>query len=379
MAVVSFAIVCLLAAGSAQAAGAGGTAQKLSGEAPVAGTCGNMKDAYRHFQCCRQPEKVTNLQLVPMNAHMSTTPNPCKDKKKMTQPYLDNMKCVVDGVIEAAEQAGGNVTRGFVGTLETSATPITQEYWKAGLCPVNVHWHLGAEHLSQGQYDEEGTGPVPDTHFTPGGDSENDRRLANAALLGRRCHHYDPNDEKFTKPYKWMHCADMYVGETYEIHWPHSTLGDCQTSFQYQTPFYDGVFCNAPDNLLELVGAGTVKTHENIGVQAQVFTIVNDEEYYYPDLMRHRIKDNIHWQDVAYYTGSTTGTARNNTMCSGYTPITWQVDRTCHLISASSFDKMCADMKAQNDDMSGDIHPHGSRVLVWQNLTADNQHDPRRM
>ena len=28
-------------------------------------------------------------------------------------------------------------------------------------------------------------------------------------------------------------------------------------------------------------------------------------------------------------------------------PITWQVDRKCHLISASSFDKLCADMKIE--------------------------------
>ena len=42
--------------------------------------------------------------------------------------------------------------------------------------------------------------------------------------------------------------------------------------------------------------------------------------------------------DMAYYTGSTTGTSRDNQVCSRYTPITWQVDRKCHMISASSFD-----------------------------------------
>merc|ERR1719169_54214 len=76
--------------------------------------------------------------------------------------------------------------------------------------------------------------------------------------------------------------------------------------------------------------------------------------------------------DVAAYTGSTTGTSRNNAICSFYTPITWQVDRKCHLISASTFDKMCADMKAQRDDMSDDLHAHGSRELVLNKFAADN-------
>ena len=104
----------------------------------------------------------------------------------------------------------------------------------------------------------------------------------------------------------------------------------------------------------------------------QVFTIVNDEAYYYPDLIKGMVVDGEYGADIAKYTGSTTGTSRNNEICSRYTPITWQVDRKCHLISASSFDKMCADMKAQADDMSGDLHPHGSRELVADPLAANN-------
>merc|ERR1712113_1240914 len=92
----------------------------------------------------------------------------------------------------------------------------------------------------------------------------------------------------------------------------------------------------------------------------------NDENYYYPDLARGMIVDEDHGMGivVAAYTGSTTGTTRNNQVCSAYTPITWQVDRKCHLISASSFDKMCADMKQMRDDMSGDLHPHGARACL---------------
>ena len=162
----------------------------------------------------------------------------------------------------------------------------------------------------------------------------------------------------------------MTVGQTYEVHWPHSAAGACGTPNQYQTPFYDGVFCTGG-----IITLDPLNTYQKIGVQSQVYTIVNDEAYYYPDMMRGAIVDGAFWDDVAMYTGSTTGTSRDNEICSRYTPITWQVDRKCHLISASSFDKMCADMKAQRDDMSGDLHAHGSREVVADNLAANNQQD----
>merc|ERR1719487_2629296 len=142
------------------------------------------------------------------------------------------------------------------------------------------------------------------------------------------------------------------------------------TPHQYQYPFYDGVFCHFPFDDATAATATLAMLSKAVGVQAQVFTIVNDESYYYPDLMRGMIKDGNFGSDVAIYTGSTTGTSRNNEICSKYGPITWQVDRKCHLISASSFDKMCKDMLSQRDDMSMDIHPHGSRELVAQHLSA---------
>ena len=103
-----------------------------------------------------------------------------------------------------------------------------------------------------------------------------------------------------------------------------------------------------------------------------MFTIVNDESYYYPDLFRGMIVDGEYGKDIGKYTGSTTGTTRNNEVCSRYTPITWQVDRKCHLISASSFDKLCADMKTQSDDMSADLYAHGARELVATKFAANN-------
>lgn len=281
--------------------------------------------------------------------------NVCAGKKLP----IPNHDCFEDDITMANVQSGTNVTKGYrganVNSVDSLASPILTPYYEAGLCPVNVHWHLGTEHYSVGQYDERGSGPT---------EIHERRRLAGKQRLGFQCTLYDEGDSKFTDHYDWKHCIGMEVGQTYEVHWPHSKMGACGTPNQYQTPFYDGVFCHI--DRLEA-------TNTDVGVQAQIFTVVNDEAYYYPDLIRGMIVDGEYGSDMAIYTGSTTGTSRNNEMCSGYSPITWQVDRECHLISASTFDKMCADMKAQRDDMSDDLHAHGSRELVAHSL-ADANH-----
>jgi hypothetical protein len=278
-----------------------------------------------------------------------------------SNPGLANKDCKT-AVNQQIEQAGANVTKGYAGHIDNSKTPpIMVPYYTKGLCPVNVHWHLGAEHLSVGEYDEAGVGPLDD-YALP---EKKTRRLAagsKGVRIGFQCGYYDAKDHKYTNPYKWEHCVDMMVGQTYEVHWPHSSVGACGTPYQYQSPFYDGVFCHYPP--------GGATTHDNVGVQAQVFTIVNDENYYFPDLFHGMLVAGDFGKDMAYYTGSTTGTSRSNDVCSSYSPITWQVDRKCHLISASSFDKMCADMKAQADDMSMDLYAHGARELPHKGLVA---------
>jgi hypothetical protein len=344
----------------------------LAAEGDVAATCGDLKAMYKDKACCGSPEKAVDLHIVPRpkNKKLALT-NECAEHAKMS-----NGLCTEIGV----PQAGADVTAGNQGEMATTAEPLRENFVKHGLCPVNVHWHLGAEHKSDGQYDASGKGPAPE-----------DRRLADAPRQGHRCHHYNAADPAFTTEYKWQHCVGMKVGETYEVHWPHSKAGACGTPAQFQTPFYDGVFCRHSDsptgdqiNLLGPVeGGGDYKTagglSTRVGVEAQVFTIINDEDYYYPELMRGMIIDSAkgYGSDMAYYTGSTTGDSRNNNdQCSPYSPITWQVDRKCHLISASSFDKMCADMKLQLDDMTGDLHAHGARETVTDALTANNLPSP---
>lgn len=286
--------------------------------------------------------------------------NPCEGKKIKR----NNVECSDVGI----EQAGGNVSEEYEGEFETEEVPIIQPFIKTRMCPVNVHWHLGAEHLSDGQYDGEGTGPL----------TIHERRLGHGKVrLGHQCHHYDEEVEMFTQPYDWKHCKDMEVGQTYEVQWYWSAGGACGTPWQYQTPFYDGVFCNIPETDFVALTRQDLASH--IGAQAQIFTIVNDDTYYYPDLIKGMIDHKEMGQDITKYTGSTTGTSRNNDICSAYGPITWHVDRNCHKISASSFDKMCADMKAQFDDMTEDLRPHGSRPTTANSITADNQQFNRRL
>ena len=54
------------------------------------------------------------------------------------------------------------------------------------------------------------------------------------------------------------------------------------------------------------------------------------------------------------------------------------MDRTCHMISAKSFDQLCKDMLDikrvhGGDDMYNDVHPHGARELSLPEYVADNQ------
>jgi len=276
--------------GSAKAEAAAGASSddwmlKLTKNIPTPGTCGGMRDAYKKYECCGHPDKVTGLQFIPLPdkekqkygpAHNE---NPCQGQKQwlsdQTKDAFKNAPCKIDDVVKVMEQAGANVTEGYKGLLNTTAVPITTPLFRAGLCPVNVHWHLGAEHLSVGEFDEKGTGPDGFV-VKHGEDDGSHRRLAgDEARLGFRCNKYNKTHPGFTTEYKWMHCSDMHVGETYEIHWPHSSAGMCGTPNQYQTPFYDGVFCDK--DTVQLVLDGKATTYENIGVQSQTFSISSDE------------------------------------------------------------------------------------------------------
>lgn len=76
-----------------------------------------------------------------------------------------------------------------------------------------------------------------------------------------------------------------------------------------------------------IIALQPLNVHQKIGIQAQVFTVINDEGYYYPDLIRGMIVWEDMGADIAKYTGSTTDAEHSNTVCSRYTPFSWQVGR----------------------------------------------------
>ena len=128
--------------------------------------------------------------------------NTCAGKKAEIEAHfaggLSNSDCDTNAIVNGVEQAGGNVTVGYVGGMDVGTDePIKTPYYKQGMCPVNVHWHLGAEHLSVGEYDAEGHGP--DDHS----DHAHRKLLAADARLGGRCHKYDSSVEMYTKEYDW--------------------------------------------------------------------------------------------------------------------------------------------------------------------------------
>ena len=154
--------------------------------------------------------------------------NVCEGKK----PDLPNTACIVDAKVNVGPQAAANVTKGYQGSMNVTEDPITVPFWSVGMCPVNVHWHVGTEHLSVGEYDETGVGPATDGEVPANGAAQGG---GDSPREGHRCKLYDPSARMFNEPFDWKYCQGMEVGETYEVHWPHSAAGACGTPNQYQT------------------------------------------------------------------------------------------------------------------------------------------------
>jgi len=274
--------------------------------------------------------------------------------------------------VEAAAQSAIDITPGFEGEIDAALDPIP-DYNAAGMCTVNVHWHIGSEHRSEGEYDETFAFDHP---ALTGGDGH--RRLAGAGRVGHMCkvakEMWESHDDHVKNEYDWQYCKNMHVGLTYEFHWPHSNLGACNTEWQFQYPFMDGVLCGATmggldfETAVAAIGSGAAA----IGVEGQVFTVVNSETpsaspYFYPCWNMLNGWNTDAATDIAHYQGSTTGDKKNNEDECGGTggAVTWHADRTCHLIEAAALDNLCRLMLVTaSDDMTGDLEPHGSRETV---------------
>ena len=318
--------------------------------------------------------------------------NPCIDSTGQAplRADLGDIECE-----DAGAQSATDVTKGAAGDRDPALAPIV-DYNDMGMCTVNVHWHIGAEHRSEGQYDEAAAFDHPNKDTYAG----SHRRLASAdggMRIGHMCTKgkelWEANDASVrnsdgsVKEYDWKYCKDMHVGLTYEFHWPHSSLGACQTPWQYQYHFLDGVLCGATQGGVDIATAAALlgdKTH-GIGVEGQVFTIVNGMG---GDAVRPTWDVLNGWdrqaaKDVAYYQGSTTGDAVQSgahagDKCRGTGDlVTWHVDRECHTLEASTMDEMCRRMLVISaDDMSPDVIPHGARETVVASLTDPAEDHP---
>jgi len=323
--------------------------------------------------------------------------NPCIDPSIDKAPLRNDLGDIDCEDASTGAQSATDVTAGAAGDRDPALAPIV-DYNDKGMCTVNVHWHIGAEHRSGGQYDEtaEFDHPNKDTY------AGSHRRLASAdggMRIGHMCvkgkelwEAKDPsvrNTDGSVNEYDWKYCKDMHVGLTYEFHWPHSSLGACQTPWQYQYHFLDGVLCGATMGNLDIATAAGALTSNPpgayIGVEGQVFTIVNGMggEAIRPTWDVLNGWDRQSATDVAYYQGSTTGDAVQSganagDKCRGTGDlVTWHVDRECHTLEASTMDEMCRRMLVISaDDMSPDVAPHGARETVVAALTDPAEDHP---
>ena len=94
----------------------------------------------------------------------------------------------------------------------------------------------------------------------------------------------------------------------------------------------------------------------------EAFPLRLSESVTYDDLVHGWDLPGLQSTDRVMYPGSTTGNSFNNTVCSPYA-VTWHVDRTCHAVSAASFDQMCCTMR-DTYGMNADLQPHPSRLLL---------------
>jgi len=271
--------------------------------------CGDVKAHYKESKCCGNTEGEAE--------HLMET-SAC--------PYSFDKPHCMDAGVQAPRNVSMNSPGGRPGRFE----PLTLQQ-ASKLMQTNIHFHLGAEHYSAGEYDHH----PEDTHKESDG---------HGPKPGYFC---DTKEHDVSPGFEFKHCEGLEVGSTYEIHWVHSSAGALGDS-----PFLtDG---------LGQAANGRGMLNPMVAVQAQVVYIVNEEEY--------------HQEGMVYggqmpvgspfvrYAGSTTGESHTNEICSPYA-VTWIVDPKCHPISAQTMDNMCKDMKEMYG-MKADLHPHGSRDLV---------------
>ncbi|KAL7479035.1 hypothetical protein ACHAW6_004786, partial [Cyclotella cf. meneghiniana] len=123
-----------------------------------------------------------SLSKASSNFFASDDANACAGAKLA----FDNQLCADLEI--PGPQAGGYVTKGYVRNLAVDVVPNTKPYYQSSMCPVNVHWHLGSEHFSYGEYNENGDGPhgnIPRPDWAARYLAESGEEVPD----GFRCHH----------------------------------------------------------------------------------------------------------------------------------------------------------------------------------------------
>merc|ERR1719450_1730766 len=99
--------------------------QAAASTGKASSTCGSLKHVYKQAECCRNPTKSSNFQVVPVPDKKLFNNNICAGKKPIDsgaaggEGYFNNVKCTLEtGVLNALEQAGANVTKGYVGGID---------------------------------------------------------------------------------------------------------------------------------------------------------------------------------------------------------------------------------------------------------------------
>jgi len=205
------------------------------------------------------------------------------------------------------------------------------------LVHVNTHFHLGAEHMNHWSYNQSAPSNLNTMGLAP----------------GRWCN--EPVPEELRRPFNFLHCKDVEVGNTYEVHSVWSNSG---------TKMVDGLddgFTRG-DNPYIVVQAQVVQIVNGFrGHRSQMVATVNDL-----DLANGWAEHLV--QNGVKYLGSTTGPAYNNTNACSPITATWHVDRHCHRIHAADFDRMCEELSRMG--LRKDLGPHGSRAVVLPSLAT---------
>ncbi|CAJ1424518.1 unnamed protein product [Effrenium voratum] len=258
------------------------------------------------------------------------------------------VKCADLACTDAEPQSPRDVTPGYVGHLTTRYEPYGEEE-RRNFLQANLHFHLGAEHRSKGEYDQAPPASGLESTVAPGLFCKTDGLTAPELA-----------------DYTFEHCKNVSVGNTYEFHWVFSTGAPGQLADdgnEGELGIADG-----------LGGAFARTVNADVIVRGQVCLIYNNAsldtdakiEADYADFL-------VKWRSPApgqavKYVGSTTGSSYNDEVCSP-AEVNWHVDLKCCKLSAQAFDRTC---KAMYDEgLREDLKPKGSRPPVDKRFVAD--------